>query len=68
MVYVPSYMIWVARNIEANGNLICDYTINALAEYGRAKKRKNSNLNFKHLCNKNQKKWFLEFLNGVKRI
>jgi len=66
MVYVPSYMIWVAQNKEKNGNLICDYTINALAEYGRAKDCKNSNLNFKHLCNNNQKKVVLRFLEWCK--
>lgn len=62
MVYVPSYMIWCLKNKEINGNLICDNTIHALAEYGRAKKSDNTHLNFKFMCSTQQKKLVCIFL------
>jgi len=62
MVYVPSYMIWCLKNKEIDGNLICDYTIYALSEYGRAKKSGSEYLNFKFLCSTQQKKLVWLFL------
>jgi hypothetical protein len=62
LIYVPSYMIWVLRNRELDGNLNCDYTILALAEYGRAKDSENEFLNFKYRCSKSQKSQIVLFL------
>ena len=62
MIYVPSYMIWCIKNKEIDGNLICDNTIRALAEYGRAKKPDNPYLNFKFLCSSQQKELVCLFL------
>ena len=62
MICVPSYMIWVLKNRDTDGNLTCDYTLNALAEYGRSKNRKSNHLNFKYRCNSVQKALVLEFL------
>lgn len=62
--YVPSYMLWCIRHkkFEGEGSLIYDFTLNALAEYGRAKDKENSYLNFKHLCNAEQKAVVYNFL------
>jgi hypothetical protein len=46
---VPVYMTWCCRFKDFK--LVDYYTVNALAEYGRAKDSKNSYLNFKFLCN-----------------
>ena len=62
MVYVPSYMLWCLKNRERDGNLICDNTISALAEYGRAKDSNNEYLNFKFLCSNQQKELVSLFL------
>ncbi|WP_295421299.1 hypothetical protein [Sulfurovum sp.] len=61
LVYIPSYMNWCLQHKERNGNLVCDYTINALAEHGRAKEN-SENLNFKYLCNKTQRGMVYNFL------
>jgi len=66
MAYVPSYILWCLKNIDSEGNLICDYTLNALAEYGRTKDKKNSYLNFKYLCNTEQKAVVYNFLKWCK--
>ncbi|MBM4206717.1 MAG: hypothetical protein FJ190_01455 [Gammaproteobacteria bacterium] len=62
MAHVPNYMLWCLKNRD-EGNLICDYTISALAEFGRNKNPKDENLNFKFLCNKKQKEVVSRFLN-----
>jgi len=62
MTYVPSYILWCLKNKESEGNLVCDYTLNALAEYGRAKDKENSYINFKYLCNAEQKAFVYNFL------
>jgi len=62
IVYVPSYMLWCLKNREAGGHLVCDYTINALAEYGRSKDKENTHMNFKHLCDVEQKAMVYHFL------
>jgi hypothetical protein len=62
MVYVPSYMLWCLKNRERDGNLICDNTINALAEYGRAKDLNNEYLSFKFQCSNQQKQLVRLFL------
>jgi hypothetical protein len=59
---VPCYMLWCARNRDANGNLVIDGTVNALAEYGRSKNLKLDHLNFKYLCTSTQKEVVLKFL------
>ncbi|MCW9027897.1 MAG: hypothetical protein OQJ80_03105 [Kangiella sp.] len=59
---VPSYMLWCARNRDVDGNLVIDYTVNALAEYGRSKNPNIEHLNFKFLCSSKQKLVVLQFL------
>lgn len=66
MIYVPSYMLWCLKNKESEGNLVCDFTLNALAEYGRAKDKENSYLNFKYLCNTEQKGIVYDFIKWCK--
>lgn len=66
MIYVPSYMLWCLKNKESEGNLVCDFTLNALAEYGRAKDKENSYLNFKYLCNEEQKGIVYNFIKWCK--
>lgn len=63
MVYVPSYMLWCVRHKELDGNLVCDRTINAISEFGRANDPDVDHLNFKYLCNNNQKSVVSGFLN-----
>ena len=62
MEYMPSYMLWCVKNGDSDGNLVCDRTISALAEFGRAKDEMN-HLNFKYLCNDRQKMVVYNFLN-----
>ena len=62
MIYVPSYMLWCVKNGDSDGNLVTDYTITALAEFGRAKSLENK-LNFKFLCNNEQRAVVYNFLN-----
>ncbi|AQT60069.1 hypothetical protein [Cellvibrio sp. PSBB023] len=62
MVIVPAYLKWCMKHGEENGNLVCSYTLSCLSEYGRAKDTANSHLNFKHLCNSQQKSTVLSFL------
>ena len=59
---MPSYMLWCVKNGDSDGNLVCDHTISALAEFGRAKDEMNY-LNFKFLCNDRQKVAVYNFLN-----
>ena len=61
LIYIPSYMNWCYEHKEKDGNLICDYTINAIIENGRAKKD-NKNYNFKYLCNAEQRAMVYDFL------
>jgi len=61
MVYVPSYMLWCIRNKDKDGNLVCDYTISALAEYGRVKST-NNNAHFKFRCSTEQRELVCLFL------
>ncbi len=62
LLYVPSYILWCINNKEKEGSLVVDYTLNALAEYGRSKNKENSHLNFKFLCNSTQIKAIFKFL------
>ncbi|OMH31670.1 hypothetical protein BGP75_16215 [Motiliproteus sp. MSK22-1] len=62
LIYVPSYMLWCVRHKEYKGNIVCDRTISALAEFGRCKKSDIAHLNFKDLCNERQKSVVSEFL------
>ncbi len=64
---VPSYMLWCVRHPDKPDKLVFDYTINALAEYGRCKEPANSYLNFIHLCNSEQKGTIASFLVWCKR-
>ncbi|WP_440877635.1 hypothetical protein [Thalassotalea sp. PLHSN55] len=63
MHYVPSYMIWCIKYNNSADNLVCDYTINALAEYGRRKETSSNYLNFKSKCSPKQTVIIVQFLN-----
>jgi hypothetical protein len=56
MQFVPAYIDWCIRNKDNYDQLVTDYTLNALAEYGRCKDVGNKYLNFRYLCNDEQKK------------
>lgn len=60
MKYVPSYMLWSVRNKDKK--LVDQYTVNALAEYGRAKPDAREYLTFKYTCNENQIRTVINFL------
>jgi len=62
LIYVPSYMLWCVRHKESDGNLVCDHTISSIAEFGRCKDPNISHLNFKFLCNAQQKSVVSAFL------
>jgi hypothetical protein len=59
---VPAYMAWCARNGHRPSLLVHDYTVNALAEFGRTKHRQIACLDFKHRCTAEQKRAVLRFL------
>ena len=64
--YVPSYMYWCASNPDREGELVFDFTVSALAEFGRCTDPQNSSLNFRYLCNAEQKAVVIDFLNWCK--
>ena len=61
--YVPAYMLWCIRNKDNYDQLVTDYTINALAVYGRSGHADNSHLNFRWRCNAGQIAAVVAFLN-----
>ncbi|MCS0585512.1 hypothetical protein NX784_28420 [Massilia pinisoli] len=61
-IAVPAYMAWCARNGNKPSLLVHDYTVNALAEFGRTKNRQITYLDFKHRCTAEQKRVVLRFL------
>jgi hypothetical protein len=62
MQLVPAYMTWCLRNQESSFTLVPDYTVNALAEFGRHKSANTLHLNFKHLCTAEQRAVVVQFL------
>jgi len=61
MIYIPSYMLWCIKNKDKDGNLIGDYTIRTLAEFGRVK-NSNNNIHFKFRCTTEQRDLVCLFL------
>lgn len=61
-VAVPAYMAWCAWNGHKPSLLVHDYTVNALAEFGRTKNRQLTRVDFKHRCTAEQKNVVLHFL------
>jgi hypothetical protein len=59
---VPAYMAWCARNGHRPAELVHDYTVDALAVFGRSKNLQITYLDFKHRCTAEQKQVVLEFL------
>lgn len=59
---VPAYMAWCARNGHRPAELVHDYTVAALAEFGRSKKPELTHLNFKFNCSPEQRQVVEEFL------
>lgn len=69
---LPAYMQWVIRNRGNYDQLVTDWTLNALAEYGRARADAANNTNFMSLCSGAQRRavcnflqWSLSTLYGV---
>lgn len=60
MIYVPAYLHWCTRKKEKG--LVDNWTLNALAEFGRAKDDGPPHLRFMHLCNAEQKSAVIGFL------
>ncbi len=58
---VPCFMQYCIEYPD-DDSLVALYTVNALAEYGRSKNPSNSYLNFKFLCNEDQRKAVVAFL------
>lgn len=58
---VPCYMLYCVKYPEED-SLVAYSTVNALAEYGRAKNSANNYLNFKFQCDDQQRKAVVEFL------
>ena len=58
---VPRYMQYCIEYPD-DDSLVALNTVNALAEYGRAKDPSNSYLNFKFLCDDDQRRAVVEFL------
>ena len=61
-VVVPAYMAWCTRNSHRPAELVHDYTLRALAEFGRSKNPAASHLNFKYTCSPEQQKVVARFL------
>lgn len=61
MIGVPSYMLFCIEDIEKNSTH-CEYTINALAEYGAVKDETNRDLNFKYRCSQKQRIVIYKFI------
>lgn len=58
---IPSYLLWCSRNPD-DTTTVMYWTLNAVAEYGRATDPENSYLNFKFLCDSQQRSAVREFL------
>lgn len=58
---VPAYMLWCAEN-PRSPELVSDFTLSALAEYGRSKSAENPSLNFRYLCSSVQAAAVVAFL------
>jgi hypothetical protein len=61
-IVVPAYMAWCVRNPHRRDTLIPDFTVSALAEFGRSKNPAIKHLNFKHTCSAAQRAVVAEFL------
>jgi hypothetical protein len=59
---VPAYMGWCSRNSHRPAELVHDYTLRSLAEFGRSKNPKIAHLSFKHTCSAEQKEVVAKFL------
>lgn len=57
---LPAYMLWCLKYTDEK--LVDMNTVSALAEYGRAKNKENSYLDFMHLCNTEQRRVVAKFL------
>jgi len=61
-VVVPAYMAWCTRNGHRPEELVHDYTLRALAEFGRSKNPAVAHLSFKHTCSARQRQVVTRFL------
>ena len=59
---IPAYMHWVVQNKDNYDQLVTDWTLNALAEYGRAKTGAPQHMNFKFSCTDQQRLAVCAFL------
>ncbi|GAB2886032.1 hypothetical protein GCM10027046_13130 [Uliginosibacterium flavum] len=61
MSTVPAYMLWCAAH-PGDTSLITDWTVNALAEFGRSKDPQSAWLNFRFRCTQEQRQVVVCFL------
>lgn len=59
---VPAYMQWAVRNQDNYDQLVTDWTLNALAEYGRAKAETSEHMTFRFLCSEQKRLAVCAFL------
>lgn len=62
LALIPAYMQWAVQNRDNYDQLVTDWTLNALAEYGRAKSEQAEGMNFKFLCTEPQRRAVCAFL------
>ena len=62
LVLMPAYMSWCIRSPKRNELLVVDHTINALAEFGRFTQSEPEHMNFRSVCNPQQKEVVRAFL------
>jgi len=58
---VPVYMLWCVHHPDSS-ELVSDFTLAALAEYGRCKSPENPHLNFRFRCSTEQLEVVVSFL------
>ncbi len=62
LLLMPAYMSWCVRSPLRNELLVVDRTIDALANFGRFNQPEPSHMNFRSLCNPQQRAVVAAFL------
>ncbi len=67
LLYVPVYMLWCVRHKDNYDQIVINFTIRTIAEFGRSKERYNNYMNFKYRCNTKQKVAVVAFLQWCRK-
>ena len=59
---VPAYMAWCVKNADGPAELVHDYTLRSLAEFGRTRTPKLMHLNFGLACTADQRQVVAKYL------